>query len=235
MLITKISSSGITEGYHLDKLKEILDNTILKENYFLSRKPSGIRNHIPPKHFENRKPFEFPDFQNNKYYFSDLAQVLIETFDLTFLHIEIFFEENDIKWKQEIEFLDYCLELKHGLLLYEGYFCPHCLIDVDLKQLLDESICPVCNNKASECNISKYYTFPGYLYGPEVEVFYRCKNNTRSYSSYTEHLIYDVMTKNPEKTIKCPVCEQEYKAKNILFGIKNSSEIIKEYPRPEYD
>jgi hypothetical protein len=95
MLITKIFSSGITEGYHLDKLKEILDNTILKDNYFLSRKPSGIRNHIPPKHFENRKPFEFPDFQNNKYYFSDLAQVLIEAFDLTFLHIEIFFEEND--------------------------------------------------------------------------------------------------------------------------------------------
>ena len=235
MLITKISSSGITEGYHLDKLKEILDNTILKENYFLSRKPSGIRDHIPPKHFENRKPFEFPDFQNNKYYFSDLAQVLIETFGLTFLHIEIFFEENDIKWKQEIEFLDYCLELKHGLLLYEGYFCPHCLIDVDLKQILDESICPICNNKASECNVSEYCTFPGYLYGPEVEVFYRCKNNTRSYSSYTEHLIYDVMTKNPEKTIKCPVCEQEYKAKNILFGVKDSSEIIKEYPRPEYD
>lgn len=61
MLITKIFSSGITEGYHFDKLKEILDNTILKDNYFLSR-----------------------------------------------------------------------------LLLYEGYFCPHCLIDVDLEQLLGQ-------------------------------------------------------------------------------------------------
>lgn len=235
MLITKISSSGITEGYHLDKLKEILDSTILKDNYFLSRKPSGIRNHIPPKHFENRKPFEFPDFQNNKYYFSDLAQVLIETFDLTFLHIEIFFEENNIKWKQEIEFLNYCLELKHGLLLYEGYFCPHCLIDVDLEQLLDESICPACNSKASECNISKYYTFPGYLYEPEIKVFYECKNSPHNYFYRTEHLIYDVMTKNPEKTIKCPVCEQEYKAKDIIYGVENSGETIKKYPEPTYE
>lgn len=235
MLITKIFSSGITEGYHLDRLKEILDNTILKDNYFLSRESFRLYGYIPKKHFENRKPFEFPDFQNNKYYFSDLAQVLIETFGLTFLHIEIFFEENNIKWKQEIEFLDYCLELKHGLLLYEGYFCPHCLIDVDLEQLLDESICPICNNKASECNISEYRTFPGYLYGPEVEVFYRCKNNTHNYFYRTEHLIYDVMTKNPEKIITCPICGHEYKAKDIIYGVKDSGETIKKYPEPTYE
>ena len=235
MLITKIFSSGITEGYHLDKLKEILDNTILKDNYFLSRESFRLYGYIPKKHFENRKAFEFPDFQNNKYYFSDLAQVLIEAFDLTFLHMEIFFEENDIKWKQEIEFFDYRLRLKHGLLLHEGYFCPHCLIDVDLEQLLDESICPVCNSKASECNISEYCSFRGYLYEPEIKVFYKCKNSPHNYFYRTEHLIYDVMTKNPEKTIKCPVCEQEYKAKDIIYGVEDSGETIRKYPEPTYE
>ena len=103
MLITKIFSSGITEGYHLDNLKEILDNTILKDNYFLSKGPIENYYLIPKNYFENRKPFEFPDFQNNKYYFSDLAQILIENFVLTFLRIEIFFEENDIIFKQIID------------------------------------------------------------------------------------------------------------------------------------
>jgi len=221
-----------------DAIKRMLDDTILKDNYFV---------HTRFKKLCNRKPFEFPEFENEKHYFADFAVKILDVFEAfiweyTLFEIEITYKEKGFVREQKI-YLENNKIYLDDYLRDEGYFCPHCTMDVDMEQIVKGYECPVCKNEASECIETEIMIFDKTLPSERTKVWYRCKNAERKAIrpmdgvvalERIESLIWKVIEENPDKVIHCPICGKDYRIRDMEGTIyRNEYSLIKEYSFPD--
>ena len=181
-------------------LKPILEKTILKDKYNTFLAYEGCIQLI------TEESIYVDNFDKN--YFLELIKNIIKETNLTKIEAEISYSENNINKKQLILYYNNKLFFGDGLYSY-GHFCPHCLQDADLEQILNEYDCPYCRDKITKC----------------IQIFH--KSNIYICDAYHElldvdELIDEEIRYNPDKIITCPECGANYKLKNIQKGAKNS-------------
>ena len=211
MKIIKIESSSFNQS-QVREIKKIIKNTVLKKNCQILD-----RIHL-------FKSFDFPEFKDNKNYFLDIVTEIVERTYVEYFEFEVKYEEDGRLKQQIILFEENKLFLADGLYDY-GFFCPTCFEPARVLDILGDYKCPYCNDDISKCFFMDDFTNDN---DGIRRITYFCFNRGSSYPNFHE-LICSKIKEDPEKTIICPECGQEYKLKDIESSVFFSEKLIKDY------
>ena len=211
MRIIKIESSSFNQS-QVREIKKIIKNTVLKKNCQILD-----RIHL-------FKSFDFPEFKDNKNYFLDIVTEIVERTYVEYFEFEVKYEEDGRLKQQIILFEENQLFLADGLYDY-GFFCPTGFEPTRVLDILGDYKCPYCNDEISKCFFMDDFTNDN---DGIRRITYFCFNRGSSYPNFHE-LICSKIKEDPEKTIICPECGQEYKLKDIESSVFFSEKLIKDY------